>query len=437
MSDTYLILIVGAIAGVVSAFLGGVILYRDRLRTHSRFQQRVEEERTALYNEILEIEKEEYLETDAGKDLMTSLQGSIQQFGYPREDLTTSLRRHNYDLLKEIDQTQKRLAQSEERLVAMSALQQESEKVVERLNQENEELHTTSRVMDRDTSTNSSQLEKELRLTLEELARLQNQLAGSNMRLLEAEKRTSPAHRSKQAEEIGAVSQGLRQPISSIQQYTRLLLDEYAGILNGMQRNFLETIMASTERIGSVIHDFSQVTNPKTRLSTLDREPVDLSFIINHAMSDISSQINAKNVSLNVDLPKNLAPIYADREALQKIFMQILSYATAASPVQGTVHVRVQIKAEDHKEYLLIQVSDTGGMPPEVLLREFNRSDRTDKVPSQDGVYMDVRLSMAKTLTEAQDGRIWVHTEAGVGTTYNVLIPMRQNTQVNGSTKER
>jgi signal transduction histidine kinase len=155
-------------------------------------------------------------------------------------------------------------------------------------------------------------------------------------------------------------------------------------------------------------------------------------------MSDISSQINAKNVSLNVDLPKNLAPIYADRVALQKIFMQILSYATAASPLQGTVHVRVQIKAEDDKEYLLIHVSDTGGTPPEVLLRELNRSDRTDKVPrSQDGVYMDVRLSMAKTLTEAQDGRIWVHTEAGVGTTYNVLIPMGQNTQVNGSTKDR
>src|SRR6266545_8319663 len=100
MSEIYLLLLVGAIVGLVASLIGGIILYRNRLRTHLMFRDRVEEERTALHNDISEIDREEFSETDAGKKLMLLSRASIQQFGYPRENLTTSLRRHNYDLLK-------------------------------------------------------------------------------------------------------------------------------------------------------------------------------------------------------------------------------------------------------------------------------------------------------------------------------------------------
>src|SRR6266487_6095300 len=140
MNETYLFLIVGAIAGLLGSFIGGMILYRNNLRTHLMFRDRVEEERTALYNDIAEIDKEELSETDAGKDLMILSQASIQQFGYPRENLTTSLRRHNYDLLKQIDEDRKRLSQNEERLAAMAILQQESDRIIENLKRDNKEL---------------------------------------------------------------------------------------------------------------------------------------------------------------------------------------------------------------------------------------------------------------------------------------------------------
>ncbi|HEX9332916.1 MAG TPA: hypothetical protein VF896_13580, partial [Anaerolineales bacterium] len=82
MSETYLFLLAGVIAGLIGSFIGGMILYRNNLRTHLMFRDRVEEERTALYNDIAEIDKEELSETDAGKDLMILSQASIQQFGY-------------------------------------------------------------------------------------------------------------------------------------------------------------------------------------------------------------------------------------------------------------------------------------------------------------------------------------------------------------------
>jgi signal transduction histidine kinase len=426
MSETYLILIFGAIAGVVSSFLGGVILYRNRLRTHLMFRDKVEEERTALYHDISEIDKEELSETDAGKDLMILSKASIQQFGYPRENLTTSLRRHNYDLLKQIEEDRKRLAQSEQRLAAMAALQQESEKALQSLRKDNEKIRLTNSFKNNVNATNSAQIEQDLRLTLKELARLQNQLAEANVRLIEAE-----------AEGITVFSQELRQTLSSILQYMNLVLDESVGSLNPMQRNFLETIKASTTRLSSVIEDFIHVTTLKADSNPLAHDRVDLDLIIKDAVADISSEVRAKRLSLKVDLPENLTSLYADREALQQILIRLLTNAGAASQLQGTVHLRVQIKVEDDKEYLLIQVSDTGGgIPPEDLRRVFIPLYRAEDVPARGVGDIGLGLFIVKTLAEAQNGRIWVDTELGLGSTYNVLIPISRDTSVNMSAEE-
>src|SRR6185503_7111128 len=99
MSEIYLVLLTGAGAGVVAAFIGAILLYRNRLWTHSTLHEKVEEERTALQNDLSEIDNEELAETEAGKELMRLSQSSIQQFGYAREDVSTGLKRHNYDLL--------------------------------------------------------------------------------------------------------------------------------------------------------------------------------------------------------------------------------------------------------------------------------------------------------------------------------------------------
>jgi hypothetical protein len=140
MSEIYLVLFTGAGAGVVAALIGAILLYRNRLRTHSTLHERVEAERTALHNDLSELDTDELAETDAGKELMRLSQASIQHFGYAREDVSTGLKRHNYDLLKQIDEHRKKLAQTEERLVAITAVQQESAKVVEDLKRENEKL---------------------------------------------------------------------------------------------------------------------------------------------------------------------------------------------------------------------------------------------------------------------------------------------------------
>ena len=134
--------------------------------------------------------------------------------------------------------------------------------------------------------------------------------------------------------------------MSSIIGYTDLLLGESVGILGALQRKFVERIKSSIERISKLIDDMIQVSTLEMGLAELKPEPVDLNDVIDNAMAYTSNQSREKNISINLDLPKVLEPIHADRDALQQILIHLLQNAGAASPVDGTVTLSVSTKSE-------------------------------------------------------------------------------------------
>jgi signal transduction histidine kinase len=334
----------------------------------------------------------------------------------------------NKELQKQLENARTKAGKDprqEEKIASLLVVQQESMQQIERLQKENEELRAGSRGMQAVPGEDQEFIEAELRASLTQVARLQNDLANANMKLLKIEKGQAGAYSSEQAEVIASIAQELRQPMSSVVGYTDLLLGESVGILGSLQRKFVERVKASTERIGTLIDDMIQVTNLETGLTELKPEAVDLNMIIDNAMSYTSSQIREKNITLHLDLPKDLQSIHADREALQQILIHLLQNAGAVSPDEGTITLKVQTRTEDDQEYVLLQVTDTGGgIPSEDIPRVFMRLYRADNVLIQGVGDTGVGLSIAKTLTEAQNGRIWVESEAGVGSTFSVLLPM-------------
>jgi signal transduction histidine kinase len=273
------------------------------------------------------------------------------------------------------------------------------------------------------------QFENELRQALRETARLQNALAESNQKIFELQNRPAGASNlsGDQTEVIVSISQELRQPMASIIGYADLLLGESVGILTALQRKFIERIRTSTERIGSLIDDLIQITSLGTPNSVARLEMVDLNLIIDNAMAYTSSQLREKNITLRIDIPESMQPILTEREAVQQIMIHLLQNAGASSADEGIVTLRVRMQKEKDSDYALIQVTDTGGgIPSEDLPRVFSRLYRAENALIQGVGDTGVGLSIAKSLTEAQGGRIWVDTEMGSGSTFSVLLPLRR-----------
>ena len=304
--------------------------------------------------------------------------------------------------------------------------QEESQRVIEQLQNENAELHAEKEMMEAAVPLpGSTQTDQDLRNTMQEAARLQKQLVEANKKIQELEQGPGTTKSTEQAEVVASISQELRQPLSSVVGYTDLLLGESVGILGALQRKFVERIKASTERIHNLIDDMIQITTLETELNDLKPESVDLNMIIDNAMSYTSSQVREKNISMHLELPKKLAAIQADREALQQILIHLLQNAGAATPFEGTIRLKVQTRNEDGSEFILIQVTDSGGgIAPDDLPRVFTRLYRADNVLIQGVGDTGVGLSIAKTLTEAQHGRIWVESEPGASATFSVLLPI-------------
>lgn len=306
-------------------------------------------------------------------------------------------------------------------LAEMIAVHEQSKRTIEQLQADLQAARSNGK-------SPEPQLAENLGLALADVARLQNQLAESNRKIMELEKAGAPERRkSDQPEVIASISQELRQPMSSIIGYTDLLLGESVGILGALQRKFVERIKASTERMGSLMNDMIQLNTLEVGLADLKSESMDLNLIIDNAIAYTSSQIREKNITLHLDLPKKVAPVNADREALQQILIHLLQNAGAATPVEGTIRLKVQTTNEAGKDYVLIQVTDSGGgIPEEDQPRVFTRLYRADNVLIQGVGDTGVGLSIAKTLTEAQHGRIWVESEKGAGATFSVLLPLEE-----------
>lgn len=337
---------------------------------------------------------------------------------------TMRLQASNNDLNNQLGELKSQLQQ----LALLKAQQRDVSEKIEKLEKDNEKLRARIEAAKaaEGTTSGSAQLEAELRLTLQEMAYLQNQLANANIKILELEKRPVGALTTDQAEIIASISQELRQPMSSIIGYADLLLGESVGILGALQRKFIERVRASTERIGSLVDDLIQMTTIEAGLSGLNPETVDVNLIIDNAMAYTSSQLREKNTVLRIDVPENIQPIQSDRDALQQILIHLIQNASGASPVDGTVTLRVRTVEENSIEYIQIQVTDTGGgIPKDDLTRVFSRHYRADNVLIQGVGDTGVGLSIAKTLTEAQGGRISVETELNSGSTFTVILPLK------------
>jgi len=405
--------------------LGGVLLlspYSDRAWT-AEDQAFLSNIAVSLVPIIRRSQKVSKLETqgDQARVQVADLERRIQ-------DLTEQLSSQNTELQP--------AAANIADLGSWMAAQEESQRIIEQLQAENTELRGGSNFdmmstpMPTTPLPDSTQVEQELKTTLQEVGRLQSQLLEANRQVQELEKNSVSTKSTEQAEVIASISQELRQPLSSVVGYTDLLLGESVGILGALQRKFVDRIKASTERIHAMIDDMIQLTTLKSELNDPNPESVDVNLIIDNAMSYTSSQVREKNISMHLELPKKLAPIQADREALQQILIHLLQNAGAATPFEGTIKLKVQARNEDGLDFILIQVSDSGGgIAPDDLPRVFTRLYRADNVLIQGVGDTGVGLSIAKTLTEAQHGRIWVESEPGISATFSVLLPIAATKQ--------
>ena len=216
---------------------------------------------------------------------------------------------------------------------------------------------------------------------------------------------------------IATVSHELKTPISSINLSLNLLDDKRIGETNIEQKKLVESIRHQNKKLLNVVNellDFSQVETGNIRLKFNKVEPEQ---IIELATFALMMMISQKNIHLKTIISDNLPLVNADVEKSVWVLVNILNNAIRYSPKNGTI----TISAISKEEKVFFSVKDEGpGISEQDKIKVFEKYV-TAKHKNYKGTGLG--LAIAKEFVESQQGKIWIESELGSGSTFTFTLP--------------
>lgn len=215
---------------------------------------------------------------------------------------------------------------------------------------------------------------------------------------------------------VHTISHDLRSPLTSVLGYTELI--QRVGSLNEQQLEFLDRIRSSVESITALVNDLLDLGRLESGFDTR-REFVRLENILKFALDTMESQFRVNDLTLQLDIGEKLPELRGNPIRLRQLLDNLLSNAAKYSSKGSTVSVSLQ--AEDGQ--IILCVADQGvGVPQSEQARIFEKFYRASNVPDAVGG-SGLGLAIVKSIVDSHQGRIWVESSMGKGSTFFVVLP--------------
>ncbi len=242
---------------------------------------------------------------------------------------------------------------------------------------------------------------------------------------------------------ISITSHELRTPITVIQGYAQMLLEDPAISGNSFHQKLLTGIANGTTRIHTIVENMLDVAKLDNQEFEIYPQPCQLNHLVDSVISQFRGDLQIRNLALATRDLENLSPIEADFEALFKVFSNLLSNAIKFTPDGG----EIEISGEERNTKpngepfagVEIIVRDSGiGIDPEhhtLIFEKFYQLGETGLHSSGHtkfkGAGPGLGLAIARGIILGHHGEIWVESkgcdeETLPGSSFHVLLPYQQ-----------
>jgi signal transduction histidine kinase len=234
-----------------------------------------------------------------------------------------------------------------------------------------------------------------------------------------AKEEAEKANRAK-TEFVLNLSHDLRTPLIGMMGMAEILCDSEVDPAKQKALQDIATASQQLEKFISGILD--EVTNPQ---EVLRHELVDLRELLRNVGSLVTPKMSQKRLLFVLDYPSHLPiNIYSDASALKKVFLNLLSNAVKFTE-QGSITVKVVKEIMLGKEFLLVQVIDTGiGIPDDKQSLIFEKFMRISQPGAPKNKGYGLGLWASKKLVEQLGGMISLISTLGKGSSFNVYLPL-------------
>jgi len=218
------------------------------------------------------------------------------------------------------------------------------------------------------------------------------------------------------SEFVTTVSHDLRSPLTAILGYVELI--ERAGSVNDQQREFIRRVRLSVEHMTRLVADLLDLGRIEAGLDT-SLEVTPITVLARYALDGLRSAAEMKQQKVETVLSDDLPMVRGDPYRLRQMIANLLVNAIKYTPANGEIVVAAVVEGDQ----VILRVSDSGpGIPAADQPYIFDKFFRASNVPDDTGG-TGLGLSIVKSIVDSHQGRIWVDSQLGRGTTFTVVLP--------------
>ncbi|MDQ0203573.1 sensor histidine kinase [Pectinatus haikarae] len=221
---------------------------------------------------------------------------------------------------------------------------------------------------------------------------------------------------------LANVAHELRTPLAVIQGNIEGMLD---GVVEP-SKDQLRSLYEEAIRLNRLIRDLRDLSLAEVHQLTLEKSPADINNLINRLIASLKPLSNKKNITINFTNGKEKLPdILVDRDRISQVFYNVIVNAVRYSPECSTIQIKTALLNKQEGRWVKISIADNGtGISKEDLPHVFDHFYRGDKSRDRKSGGSGLGLAIVRQLIENHGGKIEVTSTIGMGTTFNILLPL-------------
>jgi two-component system sensor histidine kinase SaeS len=251
-----------------------------------------------------------------------------------------------------------------------------------------------------------------------ELARLAtafNQMAGQLENAFAVQQEMEQSRK----ELVAAISHDLRTPLASLRLMTEAVSD---GVADERQSAiFLERMRGEVQYMTSLIEDLFEISSLDAGSLKPKLERGTLADLISDTLESLQSQAHQKGQTLQGEIQGELPEIAFDSHQIQRVLNNLVGNAIRYTPPGGSIRLLAQPEADR----VVVRVEDNGeGISAADQAKIFEPFYRGERSRGREHGGTGLGLAIAQRLVEAHQGRIWVQSREGQGSTFIFELPV-------------
>lgn len=247
----------------------------------------------------------------------------------------------------------------------------------------------------------------------EELTELNIELEKSRLKLKEANDSKDKF--------FSIISHDLKNPVGSIKNLIELLADSYDNMEKEEQIEFLDILKKSTQRIYNLLDDL--LTWSRTQINSIEIHIVTtyLYVVSNSALDNIIMNAKNKKIQIINNINKDII-CKVDENMIITVFRNLVSNAVKFTNEGGAITINSIIDKE--KNEIIVSISDNGiGMSEDIISKLFRIDNVIKQKGTNDEIGTGLGLIICKEFVDKNNGRMWVESEVGKGSTFYFTVP--------------